>query len=225
MGAENRRDDENQKKVECWACSKPLAKEYSLKCTHCQVFQKGWRRYLGIGLPALSLIVAIISTSAIAVPILVDTFRPNNSNIVVNYLQYKDLTFSIFVANTGKRDGVIRTVRLRLPKSALGLPDDSVLPIYALLPREGEDRTIMLLPGKGKILYLKKPLGKKPLRVRTQQWQENEETERAEIEIDIINFDGSFESKRILVRETAFHIIYDHDSQFKEQMTTKNLIN
>jgi hypothetical protein len=213
---------EKKREKECWACSKPLVKEYSRKCIHCEAYQRGWRKHFSFSIPVLSLIVAIISSAAIAVPVFLDALRSDNSKILVNYLSYKDLTFSILVANTGKRHGVIKRAGLIIPKSDLGLPDNSALPVYALLPREQEERTAILAPGEAKILHLNKPHGKKLLRVGTRQWQENEENEQTEIEIDIINFDGSFESKRIQVGQIGSLIINDHDSQINGGMTSKN---
>ncbi len=100
---------------QCVSCRTWISKD-ATRCQHCGSYQKRWRRNIDFSALVLSLLVALISVSAITVPILHDTFQTKNSDIKIAIEDNKGfildtltekLSFDAIVTNTGKRPGTV----------------------------------------------------------------------------------------------------------------------
>lgn len=90
----------------CLVCGKDI-EDSAIKCVHCDSFQN-WRRFFGTSQQViLSLLVALISVTTVAVPILIEELTPQKSAISITYLSSEVHLVSVLAVNTGTRPGVI----------------------------------------------------------------------------------------------------------------------
>ena len=111
------------KKQLCRVCREAIHKG-ALICNECKSRQD-WRRHLTFSSTVLSLLVALMSVSAIAIPAIASAFKSHASDIrvavirtrehdtVQNYLPDRKFDFQLYVANTGTRRGAIGRVQMR----------------------------------------------------------------------------------------------------------------
>jgi hypothetical protein len=96
----------------CRVCGEEI-KAAARKCIHCDSFQD-WRANLGISTTALSLVVALVSVLATAIPIVRQAITPRDSNFLFSFQgATKDAILAI-VANRGARPGTVSSGDLLL---------------------------------------------------------------------------------------------------------------
>jgi hypothetical protein len=98
----------------CRVCYEPINK-HATKCIHCQSEQGGIRSRLGLSGTILSLLVALVSVSTVAAPVLINAFTPKNSNLVFSFQGANSVWLSLVVMNQGTRPGSVRAGLLRFP--------------------------------------------------------------------------------------------------------------
>lgn len=96
----------------CMFCGEDI-NDAAIKCIHCDSFQN-WRRFFGTSQVILSLLVALVSVSTVAVPIFVKALKSANSEISTTYLAGKVNRLYLLASNTGTRPGAISNVALVL---------------------------------------------------------------------------------------------------------------
>ncbi|WP_304166765.1 hypothetical protein [Phenylobacterium aquaticum] len=89
----------------CRVCREPI-KPGAEKCIHCSSSQ-GWQRHLGLTSSVLALLIALISVSQSAAPVLVRVYQGDRSHIALNLLKADGHTLRFVVSNTGNRPGSI----------------------------------------------------------------------------------------------------------------------
>lgn len=119
----------------CIACKLDI-EEGATKCVHCETSQN-WKRHLAFGNTALALLIALISVSAIAIPVIVDVFHTPSSKIRLTLLEIAPIAFH---AN--------ETIGIPSGESmTFGGGIDYSINFSILLQNEG-DRPGILLPGR-----------------------------------------------------------------------------
>jgi hypothetical protein len=101
----------------CRVCCEPINEKAS-RCIHCQSEQAELRYRLGFSGTVLSLLVALASVLAVAVPAIKDVLTPRNSAFRFSYQTITDGSLKILVSNVGIRPGSLREdARLLIRKS------------------------------------------------------------------------------------------------------------
>lgn len=95
--------DENIGKKRCKVCIE-LIHENAIKCPNCGQFQN-WQRHLNFSSTILALLIALISVISLSVPVFINTFRQNDSNIQVRLSYVEELTLALILINQGNRPG------------------------------------------------------------------------------------------------------------------------
>src|SRR5215467_12617372 len=81
----------------CKVCGEDIKKE-ARKCTHCDSYQD-WRANVGFSNTVLSLLVALCSVLTVAVPVILDTVTPKNSDLRFAYHGISDHSITVLVTN------------------------------------------------------------------------------------------------------------------------------
>ncbi|QDU44306.1 hypothetical protein Mal52_27850 [Symmachiella dynata] len=116
-------EDDRSERVPCTVCGE-LIHSSAKKCTHCDTWLD-WRRHLTLSSVVLSLLVALVSVSTVAVPIIVNAFQPNDAVINARILrvgegwgtrhegipprarQYDTTFFYVLAVNSGPKSGCV----------------------------------------------------------------------------------------------------------------------
>ena len=93
---------------ECCLCMEPM-RAGATKCTSCGTFQN-WRRHLNLSTAVLSLLVALVSVSALAVPLLIDAFEEQRSKVSVEFSFASGDYAYLYVANDGPRPALLESI-------------------------------------------------------------------------------------------------------------------
>ena len=89
----------------CKVCKEEILTGAS-RCRFCQCFQD-WRRFVDFNVPALALVVSLVSIVSFLVPILRDMFVRKKSDIIVKFIEADD-GFAYFLAsNAGELPGSV----------------------------------------------------------------------------------------------------------------------
>jgi hypothetical protein len=104
----------------CRICSEEI-KRTAVKCIHCGSYQD-WRAFLPFSATILSLLVALVSVSTAAIPIIFAALRPVNSDIVITKPNMSNGYIVTFVSNNGSRPGLVRLVGMIFTNKANGRP-------------------------------------------------------------------------------------------------------
>ncbi len=89
----------------CSLCSEKIANS-AVKCKHCDGYQGGWL-FLNLGLPTLSLLVALVSLISLSAPVIKAVVTPENSRIKVVFQNFEDGSAYFVASNSGNRPGSI----------------------------------------------------------------------------------------------------------------------
>jgi len=89
----------------CLVCREPI-KAGAQKCVQCGSVQ-GWQRHLGVTSSVLALLIALISVSQSAAPVLLHLYTGDRSHIALNLLKGDGHQLRFVVSNTGNRPGTI----------------------------------------------------------------------------------------------------------------------
>jgi len=89
----------------CGTCAEPIPL-LARKCNKCGSYQD-LRQYVSFGTTALALVTALFSVATVAVPILYDFLRPDNSNLVASFQGFEGRVAMVLVSNSGKRPGSV----------------------------------------------------------------------------------------------------------------------
>jgi hypothetical protein len=90
----------------CKICAEPI-KIAARKCIHCDSYQD-WRSKINFSSTVLSLVVALVSVLTVAVPVVIQTLTPKDSNLKFQIAGASEDTLSILVTNSGTRPGFVR---------------------------------------------------------------------------------------------------------------------
>lgn len=96
--------------LRCRECREPLHPN-ARRCASCGAFQN-WRRFLALSSTVLSLLVALISVSALAIPILKEAFEPQHSRVAVEAPFFSGDFGYLYVANEGARPALVESIVL-----------------------------------------------------------------------------------------------------------------
>lgn len=95
----------------CVACKSEI-EDGATKCVHCDSFQN-WRRYLVFGNTVLALLVALISVSALAIPVFINALHEERSDVRIRLVSIGFPDTKFWVWNTGDKPGLLLSVTLR----------------------------------------------------------------------------------------------------------------
>lgn len=97
----------------CRACGWPMPASAS-RCKECDGFQD-WRRHLSFSATTLSLLVALVSVSAYAAPLLGKALSPPADDLHVQLVSCSnaEAVVQLAVSNLGERAGAVRTVTIQ----------------------------------------------------------------------------------------------------------------
>jgi hypothetical protein len=98
----------------CKVCGEEI-KKTARKCIHCDSYQD-WRGSVSLSQTVLALLIALISVTTSAIPVLRDSLFTKNAAIRVAFEGANDKVITFLVSNIGTRPGSIsRTMTLLLP--------------------------------------------------------------------------------------------------------------
>lgn len=97
----------------CVACALLIPTEASV-CTHCNHFQKGWRRYVGVSQTVLALLIALISVMGVVIPRIVALFDRPKTDIKAVLLDTRSVSgnydYHVWLTNAGSRSGIVKQI-------------------------------------------------------------------------------------------------------------------
>lgn len=96
----------------CKFCREAL-REGATRCPACGSFQN-WRRHLTLSATVLSLLVALVSVSALALPVFVDAFEPRRSRVSVELSFWSGDYAYLYFTNDGSRPALVESIDLHL---------------------------------------------------------------------------------------------------------------
>ena len=94
----------------CSLCAETIAAT-AIKCRHCDGYQGRWF-FLNLSAPVLSLVVALVSILALAIPAMVRTFDRPRSDVRLTFQYFEDGTAHFIASNLGARPGSVGEVYL-----------------------------------------------------------------------------------------------------------------
>jgi len=131
---------------DCRVCAEPIRRQAN-KCTHCGSFQN-WRSVLPVSSTILSLLVALVSVTTTAVPILIHAATANRSDVKISTPNYANGFITSFVSNAGDRPAIVAAIgMLFIDKKS---NREGILPFY----REEEEVGAMVQPAGAVLLHL-----------------------------------------------------------------------
>src|SRR5215469_8570287 len=101
----------------CKICGEPISTT-ARKCTHCDSYQD-WRGGINISNTVLSLLVALVSVLAVAIPAIHEALKAKNSELRFAFQGVNKEAITIFATNSGTRPGAVQST-LTLKVSAAG---------------------------------------------------------------------------------------------------------
>lgn len=121
----------------CKMCGEPI-KSTARLCIHCDSYQD-WRSEMAVGNTVLTLLVALGSVLAIAIPVIVKAFTPENSLLSFSYQGASENAVSLLATNRGIRPGTIQ------PTIILDTPDHMFM--WLKITGVGDRRTHIVTAG------------------------------------------------------------------------------
>ncbi|VTU25005.1 hypothetical protein SRS16CHR_03572 [Variovorax sp. SRS16] len=131
----------------CPNCREPVDPRAKI-CKTCRS-DLSWKRHLTISHTTLALLIALISVLGSLVPVIGDAMKPANSRfeITVVAAEQTPATLTLFVKNTGKKDGVIDGALLEI---------SNVGKLHAeILKSQFQSAATVVEAGKSKLVELK----------------------------------------------------------------------
>ena len=182
----------------CKSCREPI-KFGAKKCVHCEAFQD-WRGSLHLSSTLLALLVALVSVISLAVPVLKETFSPNNSQLVVALQHDSPTVLTLLVSNTGTKPGgiggnFIIDIKHTVGKARYWLSLISNPPPFV---RPGDAVQVSLGPGNNYnyITRLFNP-NTGPISPRGIDLPEFLEECQCTLSFNVVNYDGSIERREL----------------------------
>jgi hypothetical protein len=126
----------------CKVCGETI-KLAAHKCIHCDSYQD-WRANISFGNTFLALLVALISVTTTAVPVIRYAFTPDNSELLFSFQDSTEDSINVLISNTGSRPGSIGN------EPYLSIPTN--LAMVALTFSDG--KSFLLDSGKSTLLQL-----------------------------------------------------------------------
>lgn len=105
-------------KKDCTSCGEPI-KIAATVCIHCQSFQD-WRRFFTLGTTVTSLLIALLSVTALTAPMIKRMITSEDSDISLAFASSRPHYTTFIATNQGNRAGTITDVTLTLKKLDLG---------------------------------------------------------------------------------------------------------
>jgi len=139
----------------CKICGEPISTT-ARKCTHCDSYQD-WRGGINISNTVLSLLVALVSVLAVAIPAIHEALKAKNSELRFAFQGANTEAITIFATNSGTRPGTVQST-LTLKVSAAGKTVEVPLTIQL---RESSAATI-IEPSQSRLLDLNPPADSGP---------------------------------------------------------------
>src|SRR5262249_50643423 len=90
----------------CVVCREPIRRS-ARKCIHCDSYQDWLRARLPVSTSVLSLLVALVTVSTAAVPVIEDAIKPRNSNLSFSFQGADDYSLAVIASNQGVRPGTV----------------------------------------------------------------------------------------------------------------------
>ena len=114
----------------CRTCAQSIP-VLAKKCAQCGDFQD-WRSYLGMSTTVLSLLVALVSVSSQAIPLILKASKPESSAKIRATLQGSDgFLLTILATNTGQLTGGINIVYISAKnRSTVWFQEPNTFPIF-----------------------------------------------------------------------------------------------
>lgn len=105
MAADGEGQDPVETEAFCSTCREPIHPR-AKKCKTCDSYQD-WRRHLSMSSSVLALLVALVSVLSFAVPMAVELFRKDGSNIAIALQEMQGSNIYFMASNSGNRPGAI----------------------------------------------------------------------------------------------------------------------
>ena len=177
----------------CKICGENIRSD-AVYCTHCNNFQN-WRSYLGVSSTFLSILVALISVLTVFVAVVADSAIKNDSDIDASIINWERsfkvhqghtaqiLVAEIFITNSGKKPGAIKSISVKGSSdkeyTILQSKIENTLNEYSNIAVESE----IIEPGRSMIL-------RRYLITYIDVDTFNKEYSNSSLSIEVINFSG-----------------------------------
>lgn len=123
----------------CHFCKKEI-EDGAIKCVHCDSYQN-WRKYIQFSNTVLSLLVALISVTALATPIIIKACKADKTDVRIKIINkqfdlsrgYGKLSFKgdLLISNIGNKPGIVSNPKLfinaKINKKKKDSPDSTLL--------------------------------------------------------------------------------------------------
>jgi predicted nucleic acid-binding Zn ribbon protein len=97
----------------CIVCGEPIHAA-AKKCIHCSSDQNPMRQKLGISTNLLSMSVALVSVLGVVVPILIESAKVDDSQLIFSLQHATNSELFVIATNKGKEPGTVATATLRV---------------------------------------------------------------------------------------------------------------
>lgn len=165
----------------CSLCAEPVAAT-AIRCRHCDGYQGRWF-FLTLSTPVLSLLVALVSILALAIPALRGALAQPDCQVRVAFQYFEDGTAHFVASNPGTRPGSVGEVYLDY-----GFQDQR----YAL---RGQSKQRIIAPNASVemafILTCPSDLGPQVQYSSDEGWGSRPIANGAQLKVVVVQFDGS----------------------------------
>ena len=169
----------------CSLCSDTIAAA-AIKCRHCEGYQGHWF-FLNLSAPVLSLLVALVSILALAVPAMVATLARDQSDVRISFQYFEDGTAHFVVSNPGTRPGSVGEVYLDYGPQGERFPLRSQSPRRTVSPGTSQDMAFTLT--------CPSDLGPQVQYAKDEGWGSRPISKDAQLKAVVVQFDGSFQTQ------------------------------
>lgn len=192
----------------CSLCAEPIAAA-AIKCRYCDGYQGRWL-FLNLSTPVLSLLVALVSILALALPALIGTFSRPKSDVRVAFQYFEDGTAHFVASNAGTRPGSVGEVYLDYGPQRERYPLRSQAKRRLVAPGTSQDMAFDLT--------CPRDLGPQVQYARDEGWGSRPIAKDARLKVVIVQFDGSYETHDTRIGELGgIQAIADRHHQCLQQ--------
>lgn len=199
----------------CALCAEAVAAT-AIKCKHCDAYQGRWL-FLNLSAPVLSLLVALVSILALAIPAMVAVFERPGSDVRLAFQYFEDGTAHFVASNSGTRPGSVGEVYFDYGSQGTR---------YAL--RSQSERR-MIAPNASEEMAFTFPcssdLGPQVQYSKDQGFGSRPIAEDAQLKVVVVQFDGSFSTQITPIGELGgIQAINDRGHQCLQETIVEHLV-
>jgi len=168
---------------ECIVC-KEKVRFGARKCIHCDSFQD-WREYFSFSSSILAWLVALVSVISLALPLVKDVFKKENSRVVLALQGIEDGYIALIASNLGTRPGSIGAVELQFDND-----EGTMRHVFSLRVHESASGATLIKEGfSGKVQLTLNRFGYRT----TRESLLGLPAAKCSITVEVVQFDGAKE--------------------------------